>query len=225
MKKITVLLADDHALMREGCRKTLEGEDDLEVVGEAQNGREAVAMAKKLLPDVVLMDIAMPVLNGLVATRLICQAVPATKVVIFTAYSNDLYIQKATEFGAAGYVLKAGPGPDVCQAIRRVHQGKFFLSPGLVRHFDRLNQPGSDGPAAFNPRTARLTPRELEVLQLVVEGWANKQAAAELGVKIKTVEKHRAHIMEKLDIHHTAGLTRYAISAGIIEGGDLLGAI
>ena len=224
--KITVLLADDHALLREGCRMTLEYEDDLEVVGEAQNGRQAVELAKKLHPDVVLMDIAMPGLNGLLATRLIRQAVPATKVIILTAYSNDSYVQNATESGAAGYVLKQNPGQDVCRAIRLVHQGNFFLTPELARHFGRLNQSFLGGLGALNcPQAARLTPREMEVLQLVAEGRANKQAAAELGVNIKTVEKHREHIMEKLDIHHAAGLTRYAISAGIIEGSAQLGSI
>jgi DNA-binding NarL/FixJ family response regulator len=217
MKKITILLADDHALMREGCRIMLELENDFEVVGEARDGRQAVELAKKLHPDVALIDIAMPSLNGLEAARQIHHASPATKVLMFSGHSEDAYVQTATESGAAGFILKQNPAQDVCRAIREVHHGKAFFSPDIVRHFDRrkLQLPGCAGESS--PRPAKLTPREMEVLQLVAEGNANKQTAAELGIGIKTVEKHREHLMEKLDIHHTAGLTRYAISAGIIE--------
>ncbi len=217
MKKITILLADDHALMREGCRMMLEFENDFEVVGEAQDGRQAVELAKKLHPDVALMDITMPSLNGLEAARQIQKAVPATRVLMLSAHSDDAYVKTATESGAAGFILKENPARDVCRAIRKVHQGKTFFSPDIVRHFDRRKLPvcgGADGPG---PRPAGLTRREMEVLQLVAEGSTNKKAASELGINIKTVEKHREHLMEKLDIHHTAGLTHYAISAGIIE--------
>ncbi len=217
MKKITVLLADDHALMREGCRMMLEFEKDFEVVGEARDGRQAVELAKKLHPDVALMDIAMPSLNGLEATRQIHHASPVTKVLMFSGHSDDAYIQTATESGAAGFILKQNPTQDVCRAIREVHRGKTFFSPDIVRHFDRRKLPLPGYAGGRNPKPARLTQREMEVLQLVAEGNANKQTAAELGIGIKTVEKHREHLMEKLDIHHTAGLTRYAISAGIIE--------
>ncbi len=217
MKKITVLLADDHALMREGCRMMLEFEEDFEVIGEARDGRQAVELARRLHPDVTLMDIAMPSLNGLEATRQIRHACPATKVLMYSGHGDDAYVQTATESGAAGFILKQNPARDVCRAIRQVHRGKTFFSPDLVRHFDRRKMPLPGCAGGYNPKPAGLTQREMEVLQLVAEGNANKQMAAELGINIKTVEKHREHLMEKLDIHHIAGLTRYAISAGIIE--------
>src|SRR5580692_4563557 len=217
MKRITVLLAEDHASVREGLRKLLELEDDLEVVGEAQDGRQAVAMVKKLRPAVVLMDIAMPLLNGLEATRQVLKAVPATKVLILSAHNDDAYVKNATDSGAVGFLLKQTSAHDVCRAIREVHAGKTFFSPSIARHFNRLNPllPGRVGTP--NSKIAQLTSREMEVLQLIAEGKANKETAIELGIGIKTVEKHREHLMEKLDIHDTAGLTRYAISAGIIE--------
>lgn len=217
MKQITVLLADDHMIVREGFRKMLDLEDDLEVVGEAQDGRQAVAMAKKLRPDVVLMDIAMPLLNGLEATRQVLKAVPGTKVVILSAHSDDAYVSNATESGAVGFLLKQTSAHDVCRAIKEVQKGKTFFSPSITRHFDRLHPqvPGRTG--AINQKLAKLTSREMEVLQLIAEGKANKETAAELGIGMKTVEKHREHLMQKLDIHDTAGLTRYAISTGIIE--------
>ena len=217
MKKITVLLAEDHMVVREGFRKMLELEADLEVVGEAQDGRQAVALAKKLRPAVVLMDIAMPHLNGLEATRQILKALPAAKVLMLSAHSDDAYVQNATDSGAVGFLLKQTSAHDVCRAIREVHQGKTFFSPSISRRLDRLHPPSPDRMGVFNKKAAQLTSRELEVLQLIAEGKANKETAAELGIGTKTVEKHREHLMEKLDIHDTAGLTRYAISAGIIE--------
>lgn len=217
MKRITVLLAEDHTIVREGFRKMLELEDDLEVVGEAQDGRQAVAQAKKLHPAVVLMDIAMPLLNGLEATRQVLKALPATKVLMLSAHSDDAYVKSATESGAMGFLLKQTSAHDVCRAIREVQNGKAFFSPSVSRRLDRLNPqtPGRTG--LLNRKAPQLTSRELEVLQLVAEGKANKETAAELGICLKTVEKHREHLMQKLDIHDTAGLTRYAISAGIIE--------
>ena len=216
-KKITVLLAEDHMIVREGFRKMLELEADLEVVGEAQDGRQAIALGKKLRPAVVLMDIAMPRLNGLEATRQVLQALPATKVLMLSAHSDDAYVKNATESGAVGFLLKQTSAHDVCRAIREVHQGKTFFSPSISRRLDRLHPPSPDRMGVFNKKAAQLTSRELEVLQLIAEGKANKETAAELGIGTKTVEKHREHLMEKLDIHDTAGLTRYAISAGIIE--------
>jgi DNA-binding NarL/FixJ family response regulator len=217
MKKITVLLAEDHMVVREGFRQMLGLEDDIEVIGEAQDGRQALALAKKLRPAVMLMDIAMPLLNGLEATRQILKAVPATKVLMLSAHSDDAYVQNAIESGAVGFLLKQTSAHDVCRAIREVHQGRTFFSPSVARHFNRLNPllPGRVG--APNSKIAQLTSREMEVLQLIAEGKANKETASELGIGIKTVEKHREHLMQKLDIHDTAGLTRYAISAGIIE--------
>ncbi|MFZ1072404.1 MAG: response regulator transcription factor [Verrucomicrobiia bacterium] len=217
MKLITVLLAEDHMIVREGFRRMLELENDMEVVGEAQDGRQAVALVKKLHPAVVLMDIAMPQLNGLEATRQILKAVPATKVLILSAHSDDAYVNSAVESGAMGFLLKQTSSHVVCEAIREVQKGKTYFSPSISRRRDRLNPQLPDRAGRLNKKAARLTSREMEVLQLIAEGKANKETAAELGIGMKTVEKHREHLMQKLAIHDTAGLTRYAISAGIIE--------
>jgi DNA-binding NarL/FixJ family response regulator len=215
MKKITVLLADDHMIVREGFRKMLELEKDLEIVGEAKDGREAVALAKKLHPAVVLMDIAMPLLNGLEATRQVLKEVSGTKVLMLSAHNDDAYVHTATESGASGFLLKQTSAHEVCQAIREVAAGKTFFSPTLARHMEKQKLPGRLG--RVEKQRIVLTSRETEVLQLIAEGKANKETASELGIGVKTVEKHREHLMEKLDIHDTAGLTRYAISTGIIE--------
>jgi DNA-binding NarL/FixJ family response regulator len=217
MKRITVLLAEDHTIVREGFRKMLELEADLEVAGEAQDGRQAVAMARKLCPDVVLMDIAMPRLNGLEATRQVLKALPVTKVLILSAHSDDAYVKSAAAAGAVGFLLKQTSAHEVCRAIREVHKGKKFFSSAVARRFDRLNAPVPSRNGSLHKKEARLTSREMEVLQLIAEGKANKETAAELGIGLKTVEKHREHLMRKLDIHDTAGLTRYAIESGIIE--------
>jgi DNA-binding NarL/FixJ family response regulator len=217
MKRITVLLAEDHTIVREGFRKMLELEGDFQIVGEAQDGRQAVALAKKLRPDVVLMDIAMPLLNGLEATRQILKEMPAAKVLMLSAHSDDAYVTNATESGAAGFLLKQTSAHDVCRAIREIQMGKTFFSPSIFRRLEHRNQKSPDRMGLIKKKAAELTSREMEVLQLIAEGKANKQTASELGIGIKTVEKHREHLMEKLDIHDTAGLTRYAISAGVIE--------
>ena len=217
MKRITVLLAEDHMVVREGFRKMLELEKEFEVVGEAADGRQAVTLAQKLLPAVILMDIAMPLLNGLEAARQIIKATPDIKIVMLSAHSDDAYVQSATEAGAVGFLLKQTSSQDVCRAILEVCKGKTYFSPAIARHFDRLNPQSGGRPGLPNRKIGQLTSREMEVLQLIAEGKANKETAAELGIGIKTVEKHREHLMEKLDIHDTAGLTRYAIGAGIIE--------
>lgn len=217
MKKITVLLAEDHMIVREGFRKMLELENDFEIVGEAQDGRKALALAKKFHPDVVLMDIAMPLLNGLEAARQLRKELPATKVLMLSAHSDDAYVESATEAGAVGFLLKQTSAHEVCRALREVHAGKTFFSPSVSQRMNRLNPPTSSRAGIRGRKPIQLTARETEVLQLVAEGNANKQIAAELGIGIKTVEKHREHLMEKLDIHDTAGLTRYAISTGVIE--------
>jgi DNA-binding NarL/FixJ family response regulator len=217
MKRITVLLAEDHTIVREGFRKMLEMEDDLEVVGEAEDGRQAVAMVKKLCPAVVLMDIAMPRLNGLEATRQILKAFPATKVLMLSAHSDDAYVEDATDAGAVGFLLKQSSSHLVCEAIREVQKGNAFFSPTVARRLAQLDGKLLDRAGRSQPRNVHLSSREMEVLQLIAEGKANKETAAELGISIKTVEKHREKVMSKLNIHDTAGLTRYAISAGIIE--------
>jgi len=217
MKRITVLLAEDHMIVREGFRKMLEFEADLEVVGEAQDGRQAVVLAKKLRPAVVLMDIAMPHLNGLEATRQILSVLPATKVLMLSAHSDDAYVDTAIASGALGFLLKQSSAHEVCKAIREVYQGKTFFSHAISRRLNRLRPESLDSAGLLKKQAGQLTSREMEVLQLIAEGKASKQIAAELGIGVKTVEKHRERLKAKLNIHNTAGLTRYAISAGIIE--------
>ena len=163
------------------------------------------------------MDIAMPLLNGLEATRQLLKALPATKVLMLSAHSDDAYVKTATESGAAGFLLKQTSAHEVCRAIREVHNGKTFFTSSISRRQNRLHPPSLDRAGSQTRKAAQLTSRETEVLQLIAEGKANKETAAELGVGIKTVEKHREHLMAKLDIHDTAGLTRYAIATGIIE--------
>lgn len=215
MNNITILLSEDHTFVRQGFRRILEVEADFEIVGEASNGREAVALAKKLRPAVVLMDIAMPELNGVEATKQILKALPATRVIILSAHADDAYISEAVNSGASGFLIKQCSGQSVCQAIREVLQGKTSFSPSVARRLRDRNITSRH--SALRAGAKPLTPREMEVLQLVAEGKANKQTAAELGISIKTVEKHRENLVAKLDIHDTAGLTRYAIAQGIIE--------
>ncbi len=215
MKRITVLLAEDHMIVREGFRKLFASDPDLEVVGEAKTGRQAVEMAGKLHPAVVVMDIAMPLLNGLEATRQICKAMPGTKVLILSAYSDDAYVEQAIAMGAVGFLLKQTSSHDLSRAIREAQKGNTFFSPSIAKRLHDQKSP--HGAGRLKKQIARLTSREVEVLQLIAEGAPNKQVAGELGISIKTVEKHRAHLMSKLNIHDTAGLTRYAIEAGIIE--------
>jgi DNA-binding NarL/FixJ family response regulator len=216
-KPITILLAEDHCIMREGLVALLEAEGSFVLLGQAQTGREAVDLAKSLTPDVILMDIAMPVLNGLEATRQILESNPSAKVLILSAHSDHEYIERVNAVGALGYMEKQMPKEMLTRAIREVAKGIPFVSPTIATRMrgDRRNSREWDG--ATKHSAAHLTPREAEVLQLVAEGSANKQVAAELNISIKTVEKHRQHLMDKLDIHDTASLTRYAIAAGIIE--------
>ena len=217
MKPITVLLAEDHQIVREGFRALLEHEGDIKVVGEAENGREAVQLTRKLRPAVVVMDIAMPLLNGMEATRQIRKDFPATKVLVLSAHSDEAYVEKVMALGASGFLLKQTSSHVLAKAIREVQNGKIYYTPpvsGQAR--DRSLDPGGTGKPAS--KANRLSSREVEVLQLIAEGKPNKQVAAELGVSFKTVDKHRQHLMAKLNIHDIAGLTRYAIAEGIIAG-------
>jgi DNA-binding NarL/FixJ family response regulator len=216
-KRITVLLADDHTVVRQGLRALLVVEGDIEIVGEADTGRQAVQLAKKLMPDVIVMDIAMPLLNGLEATRQITKQVPASRVLILSSYSDDEYVQQLTEAGAAGYLVKQTAANDLLKAIREAHKGNAFFSPSIAKRLrDQCREAFVSG-QPVKKRGDYLTTREAEVLQLIAEGQANKQIAAELCISIKTVEKHRQQVMNKLNIHDVAGLTRHAISRGIIE--------
>jgi DNA-binding NarL/FixJ family response regulator len=217
MKRITVLLAEDHTVVREGFRKILELEDDFEVVGEAEDGRQAVAMVKKLRPAVVVMDIAMPILNGLEATRQILKAVPSTRILILTAHNDDAYVKSAMESGAVGFLLKQASARVLSEGIREVNKGHTFFGPFIAKLLPERERKSLDRAGRSKPRKGRLTSREMEVFQLIAEGKANKQIAAELGIGMKTVETHRERLMEKLNIHSIAGLTRLAVAMGIIE--------
>jgi DNA-binding NarL/FixJ family response regulator len=217
MKRITILLAEDHEIVGQGLRTLLELETDFVVIGSALDGRSAVVLAKKLRPEVIVMDIGMPLMNGLEATRQIAAALPATKVLILSAHPDDAYVREALDAGASGYILKQSTSQEVCGGIRVVRDGKAYFSPAIATRIHRI-LPDLEGGRPLPGNLKRsLTSREREVLQLIAEGKANKETADELGISIKTVEKHRSHLMAKLDIHHTAGLTRYALDEGIIE--------
>jgi len=213
-KQITVLLVEDHHIVREGFKSLLKHELDIEVVGEAENGRKAIQLVRKMNPNVVVMDIAMPLLNGLEATRQIRKEFPETKVLILSAHNDDAYVEQMTTLGASGFLLKQASAHQLPAAIREVAKGKTFFTPSVSKRVsDRKKKSIDRGEKGGN----RLSSREVEVLQMIAEGKPNKQVAAELGVSFKTVDKHRQHLMSKLDIHDIAGLTRYAISEGIIE--------
>jgi DNA-binding NarL/FixJ family response regulator len=217
VRKIRVLLAEDHAIVRQGLRTLLEIEADFSVVGQAQTGREAVVLAATLRPDVILMDIAMPVLNGLEATRQILAVRPAARIIILSAHSDDSYVERAIAGGVAGFLEKQTSAEILTQAIREVAQGKSFFSPAIAKRQADAEKRSLSRDGLRRAQAARLTSRETEVLQLVAEGFANKQIAAELGISVKTVEKHRQQVMDKLNLHETASLTRYAIAQGIVE--------
>jgi DNA-binding NarL/FixJ family response regulator len=218
VKKITILIADDHMVVRQGLRALLTTENDLEVVGEAETGRQAVEMAKQLQPNVVLMDIVMPSLNGLEASRQITRQFPECKVLILSSYGDDEYVARLTEVGATGYLIKQSAADDLLKAIREVQRGHRVLSPAIASRLSVTNREPSTRGHTLPARTDHLTPREAEVLQLIAEGQTNKQIACELGISAKTVEKHRQQVMNKLRIHDVAGLTRYAMAKGVIKG-------
>ena len=222
MNKIRVLLADDHTVVRQGLRVLLEAEPDITVVGEAETGRQAVQLARKLAPDVIVMDIAMPNLNGLEATRQITREVPNARLLVLSSYNDDEYVHQVTEAGASGYLLKQTAATDLIKAVREACKGNAFFSPAISRRLvERYREAVLEG-VPVRKRPNLLTSREAEVLQLIAEGKANKQIAAELSISIKTVEKHRQQVMNKLNIHDVASLTRYAISKGIVESGARL---
>lgn len=217
MKRISILLAEDHAIVREGLRMLLGLDDTLEVIAEATTGRQAVELAQALQPAVVVMDIGMPVLNGFEATRQILAAAPGTRVLVLSAHSDDEYVAHMAAIGAAGYLVKQNSGRVLIRAIKAIARGEPYFSASILKRMnDAAARARVSGAVGASPRR-RLTAREAEVLQLVAEGAANKQIAAGLGISIKTVEKHRQQLMDKLDIHDTAGLTRHAIATGVIE--------
>jgi len=215
MKKITVFLSDDHAVFREGLRLLLEATGEIDVIGEAEDGYRALRETRRLQPDVVLMDIAMPLLNGVEAARRIAREVPTTKVLILSTYGDDQHVQQAVKAGAAGYLMKQTASQDLLRAIRDTCKGGAFFGPAIAR--GSLKHSKNGDPQAKTTAAPVLTWRQTEVLQLIAEGYSNKQMAALMFVSIKTVEKHRQALMVKLDIHETATLTRYAVSTGVVE--------
>ena len=217
MKRITIVLVEDHTVVREGLRVLIEAFGDIEIVGEAKTGREAVRMVSDLRPDVVVMDIAMPLLNGLQATRQILKAFPKAKVLILSAHGDPEYVEAVVKVGAMGYLLKQSSSQVVASAIRELQKGKMFFTPSIAKRLKDEYRKSPTGIGLRKKTEIQLTVREAEMLQLIAEGHLNKQIAAELGISVKTVDKHRQHLMDKLNIHDIAGLTRFAISAGFIE--------
>ncbi len=217
MSTINVLIVDDHNIVRQGLKALLAAEGDINVVAEAQTGREAVQMTEKYRPDVVIMDLAMPLLNGWEATRQILKAVPSAKILILSTYEGDEHVQQAIAAGAAAYLIKQVAAADLVKAIREVKKGNAYFSPGIAQRLRDQTRRSLSGEAPPNSPTPELTVREAEVLQLIAEGFANKQIASELGLSVKTVEKHRQQVMNKLNIHDTASLVRHAAAKGIIE--------
>lgn len=213
--KIRILLADDHTILRDGIRSLIEDEPDMEVVGEAEDGLSVVKLADSLKPDVILMDLAMPLLNGLEATRQIRKSNPNAKILILTMHENEEYIRQVLANGAMGYILKDAAARELLGAIRSVNKGEVVLSPAITRLIvtdylrwgDLSAQDTSDG----------LTDRERQILQLIAEGYTNKQIAEILSISIKTVQAHRLNLMKKLDLHNRGELIKYAIQKKIID--------
>lgn len=211
---ITVFLADDHAVVRDGLRYLLEAQPDIDVVGDAANGRQTLQLVKQLCPDVAIMDIAMPELNGIDATYQICRDCPSTQVIILSMYSTAEHVNRALLAGALGYVLKESAGIEVVKAVRAVHSGHHYLSQKLSdRLIDDylLQREATDEPSPLE----RLTPREREVLQLVVEGKSSAEIASTLSLSVKTVETYRSRLLHKLDIRDIPGLVKFAIQHGL----------
>jgi len=211
MAEVTVLLAEDHTIVRKGLRSLLDGQEGIRVVGEAEDGRMALAQVERLMPDIVLMDISMPILNGIEATREIRALHAGARVIVLTVHSHEEYVLQALQAGASGYVPKNAAPDELVAAIRAVSRGDLFLSPSLPSTVaaECLRKASPDP-------YERVTPRERQVLQLIAEGRRNREIAALLHISVKTVETHRAHLLEKLGVHSTAELTQYAIRKGVI---------
>jgi len=217
MKTIRLLLVDDHAIVRAGLRALLAAESDIQVVGEAENGQQAVEAAQRLRPDVVLLDFAMPLFNGLEGARHIARKVPSAKVLILSGYSDAQHLLQAVDAGVAGYVMKEFAAEQLLEAVRETANGGAYFSPPLLNHLlkEWRQGPCSGGAATSKPPT--LFSRHAEVLQLIAEGYCTKQIAALLFIGVKTAEHHRHALMKKLNLHKVANLTRYAVSRGIVE--------
>jgi DNA-binding NarL/FixJ family response regulator len=212
--KTTIVVADDHQIVREGVRKLLETREDFEVVGEASDGEEAVQMVLEKKPDIALMDIWMPRLSGIDATRRIGKRGLDTKVLVLSMHVSQTYVEEVLRAGAAGYVVKNAAAEDLLDAIDAVRSGASYLSPVITQQVvDAIVRPAETVPSGV----AALTDREREVLQLIAEGLSSKEIAGMLGVSLKTIDSHRSNLMEKLDIHKVSGLVRFAIRTGLVE--------
>lgn len=216
MNTVKILIAEDHTIVRKGLCSILKNEKDIDVIGEAENGKEAIKKVEELTPDVVVMDISMPLLNGLEATLQIKKRFPEVKVLILTVHSNEEYILEILKAGASGYLVKKAAPEELVAAIHAVSRGNSFLSPSISKSVIKkfLQVAGAE---AGLEKSSLLTEREREVLQLIAEGHSTRKIAEMLFISVKTVEAHRSHIMEKLDLHNVADLTRYAIRIGIIS--------
>ena len=214
--KIKILLADDHPIVLDGIRSRLAAQPGLEVVGDAANGQEAVRKARQLLPDIILLDISMPHMNGLEAITLLRKQAPNAKVIILTMHNTREYVSQIIRSGARGYMLKDSSPAELLQAIKLVHAGEVFFSPAVSRILvDELSGNHRQDPAVPGP--APLSEREREVLTLLADGLNNKEIADRLGIGVRTIETHRERIMRKLDIHSVAGLTKFAIARGMVR--------
>lgn len=220
MKPIRVLLADDHNLVRAGIRALLQNDPDIKVIAEAENGRQVRGLTALHKPDIVLMDIAMPELNGLDATAELVKEFPAVRVIVLSMYSTEGYVLKALRAGASGYLLKGSATPELILAIKSVARGDTFLSSGVSKYvidaFKRTPDEGASHSTKHREVKNELTPRQRQVLQLIAEGHSTKEIAEKLGISVKTAKTHRTELMRRLDLHDVAGLTRYALANGII---------
>ncbi len=216
MRKITVLIADDHTIVRQGLKFLMQTSQDIDVVGEAENGMAAVQKAKELQPNVVVLDIAMPRKNGIEAAKQIAKESPASRILILSTYHEDQEVHEAIEAGAAGYMMKESASADLINAVHEIAKGHSFFSPQISRRLLRQTRNAFQARGENSPLSPSLTAREQDVLKLIAEGKPNKQIASDLGISIKTVEKHRQSLMDKLHIHEAASLTRYAIAKGIV---------
>ena len=215
MSKIRIIVADDHTIVREGVRLLLDAQMDMEVVGEAADGQQALTQVRKLKPDIVLIDISMPILNGLEATRAIKREYPQIHVIVLTMYESDEYFFQVLDAGASGYVLKKAASADLAAAIRAVHAGDVFLYPSVARRLvaDYLTRVKSgEEQSSYDG----LTPREREVLRLIAEGYTNQVIAEKLVISPSTVQTHRTRIMQRLNLHSRAELIQYAVRKGLL---------
>ncbi len=210
-KKIRVLLADDHTILRRGVRMLIDSQPDMEVTGEAKNGREAIDEARRLKPDVVVMDVSMPELNGIEGTRQICDELPHTRVVALSMHKDSVYVREILRAGARGYLVKDSDDEDLLKAIRTVNRGEAFLSPAISDAVLTDYRKHVSNPVDL------LTSREREILTMIAEGKTNKEIAGGLNLSVYTVESHRGSVMEKLNLHNTGDMVRFALRNGLIS--------